>query len=183
MKNAIALDPFSPRIQSFLGRTYIWARRYDDALAQFQKTSQMFPSFAIDHQRLAHLYAYRGEYDKAIAEETRARLLAGEDPRAVLKLEDSLRKAFATRGPRGYWDKLLDLSHRTDNPPEAYTTGDGLAILYARLGDKERALQALERAYKERQLHMTEIGIEPAFDSLRSEPRFQELTNQIGVLR
>jgi hypothetical protein len=59
MKKAIELDPFSSRVQSFLGRTYIWARRYDDALTHLQKTTQMFPSFAIDHQRLAHLYTYR----------------------------------------------------------------------------------------------------------------------------
>jgi TolB-like protein/DNA-binding winged helix-turn-helix (wHTH) protein len=183
MKKAIELDPFSPRIQSFLGRTYIWARRYDDALVHFQRTSQMFPSFAIDHERLAHLFAYRGEFDKAITEETRTRILVGEDLRSVIKLEDSLRRAFVSRGPRGYWEKLLELSQRSDNPPEAYTTGDGLAILYARLGEKEKALQALEQAYDERQLHMTEIGIEPAFDALQSEPRFQELLHRIGVPR
>jgi eukaryotic-like serine/threonine-protein kinase len=178
IKMAIELDPFSPRIQSFLGRTYIWARRYDDALTHLQKTTQIFPSYAIDHQRLAHLYAYRGEYDKAIAEETRTRILAGEEPRSVLRLETSLRNAVATRGPRGY-----ELSHRPDNPPEAYSTNDGLAILYVRLGERTKALQALEQAYKERQLHMTEIGIEPAFDELQSEPRFQELLRQVGVVR
>jgi TolB-like protein/DNA-binding winged helix-turn-helix (wHTH) protein/Tfp pilus assembly protein PilF len=183
MKMAIALDPFSPRIQSFLGRTYIWARRYDDALAHLQNATEMFPSFAIDHQRLAHLHAYREEYDKAISEETRARILTGEDPHAVLKLEDSLRQAFATHGPRGYWEKLLELSRRPDNPPEAYTTTDGLAILYVRLGDKYKAMQALEQGYTERQLHMTEIGIEPAFDTLRPEPRFQDLVRRIGVQR
>jgi len=183
MKTAIVLDPFSPRIQSFLGRTYIWARRYDDALAHLRNTTVMFPSFAIDHQRLAHLYAYREEYDKAISEETQARILAGEDPHAVLKLEDSLRQALATRGPRGYWEKLLEFSHRDDNPPEAYTTSDGLAILYVRLGHKEKAMQALEQGYKERQLHMTEIGIEPAFDALRPEPQFQDLVRRIGVQR
>lgn len=183
MKTAIVLDPFSPRIQSFLSRTYIWARRYDDALAHLRNTTEMFPSFAIDHQRLAHLYAYREEYDKAISEETRARVLAGEDPHAVLKLEDSLRHAFATRGPRGYWEKLLELSRRPDNPPEAYTTTDGLAILYVRLGDKDKAMQALEQGYKERQLHMTEIGIEPTFDALRHEPRFQDLLHRVGVQR
>jgi len=166
---------------SFLGRTYIWARRYDDALAHLQKTTQMFPSFAIDHQRLAHLYAYRGEFDKAIDEETRTRILAGEDPQNVVKLEESQRRALATRGPRGYWEQLLKLSQRSDNPPEAYTTRDGLAILYARLGEKEKALQALEYAYKERQLHMTEIGIEPAFDTLRSEPRFHDLLHHVGL--
>jgi TolB-like protein/DNA-binding winged helix-turn-helix (wHTH) protein/Tfp pilus assembly protein PilF len=183
MKMAIALDPFSPRIQSFLGRTYIWARRYDNALAHLQNTTEMFPSFAIDHQRLAHLHAYREEYDKAISEETRARILAGEDPHAVVKLEDSLRQAVAIRGPRGYWEKLLELSRRPDNPPEAYTKTDGLAILYVRLGDKNKAMQALEQGYAERQLHMTEIGIEPAFDTLRPEPRFQDLVRRIGVQR
>ena len=181
MKTAIALDPLSLRIQSFLGRTYIWARRYDDALAQLQKTTQMFPNLAIEHERLAHLYTYRGEYSNAIAEESRARIIAGEDPQSVLRLEESLRSSFATRGPRGYWEKLLELSQRSDNPPEAYTTHDGLAIIYVRLGEKEKALQALEQAYNERQLHLTEIGIEPAFDPLRSDPRFQGLLHKIGV--
>jgi hypothetical protein len=100
-----------------------------------------------------------------------------------LKLEDSLREAYAKRGPRGYWETLMELSQRTDNPPEAYTTGDGLAILYVRLGEKEKALQALEHAYEERPLHMTEIGIEPAFDALRSERRFQDLLHQVRMLR
>jgi len=181
MKQAIALDPFSPRIQSFLARTYIWARRYDDALSQLQKTTAMFPSFAIEHERLAHLYTYRGEYAKAITEETRTRVLAGEDPHKVLELEASMRNALAAKGPQGYWEKLLELSSRPDNPPEAYTTTSGLAIIYVRLGDKERALQALEQGYKERQLHMTEVGIEPAFDPLRSESRFQNLLHQIGL--
>jgi TolB-like protein/DNA-binding winged helix-turn-helix (wHTH) protein len=183
MKRAIDLDPFSPRIQSFLARTYIWARRYDEALEHLQKVNQEFPRFAIDHERLAHLYTYRGEFDKAIAEETQTRILAGEDPRSALELEDSLRKAFAARGSRGYWEKLLELSRRSNNPPEAYTTHDGLAVLYARLGEKEKALDALELAYQNRQLHMTEIGTEPAFDTLRPEPRFQSLLNQVGVPR
>jgi Predicted integral membrane protein len=181
MKKAIALDPLSPRIQSFLGRTYIFARRYDDALAHLQQVMRMFPSFAIDHQRLAHLYAYRGEFDKAIAEETQARILAGEDPRSVVELENSLHKAFAARGPRGYWETLLKLSGQRNNPPEAYTTTDGLAILYVRVGEKEKALETLEKAYKERQLHMTEIAIEPTFDTLRSDPRFLALLHQVGL--
>ena len=85
MAKAISVDPFSPPIQSFLGRTYLWARRYDEALAQFNKCAEMFPGFAIDHERLAHLYTYPGKFDNAISEETKARLLAGEDPKSVLK--------------------------------------------------------------------------------------------------
>jgi tetratricopeptide (TPR) repeat protein len=160
---------------------FVWTLKHLDKMAHLQKTTQLFPSFANDHQRLAHLYTYREEFEKAIVEETQPRILAGEDPRSVVQLEESLRKAFAARGPRGYREKLLELSQRSDSPPEAYTTNDDLAILYARLGEKQKALQALEQAYKERRLHMTEIGVEPAFDTLRSEPRFQDLVDRIGV--
>jgi tetratricopeptide (TPR) repeat protein len=54
MKKAIAIDPFSAPVQSFLGRTYLWARRYEEALNQFEKCAEMFPGFAINHERLAH---------------------------------------------------------------------------------------------------------------------------------
>ena len=48
---------------------------------------------------------------------------------------------------------------------------------------QDKAMQALEQGYTERQLHMTEIGIEPAFDTLRPDPRFQDLVRRIGVQR
>ena len=181
MKKAIELDPYSAPVQSFLGRTYLWARHYDDGLAQFLKAIQMFPGFALNQERLSHLYTYQVEFDKAIDEETKARILRGESPRSVLKREDELRGALGRRGPRGYWEKLLEAAHDPDNPPEAYAGSHGLAIIYARLGDKENALRSLEQAYEERQLAMTEIRVEPAFDELRSEPRFRELLHRVKL--
>ena len=181
IKQAIGFDPFSSPIQSFLGRTLLWARRYDEALEQLQKSSQLFPNVAIDHERLAHLYTYLGKFEDAIAEETKARLLFGEDPKLAIRKEDELRQAFAAQGSRGYWLKLLKLSHETNNPPEAYSTTYGFAIIYSRLGDKEQAFASLEQAYGERQLAMTELAIEPAFDPLRSDPRFQSLLFRVGL--
>jgi len=181
MKKAIELDPFSPPVQSFLGRTYLWARRYDDALVQSQKCNQMFPGFAINHERLAHLYTYIGKFQEAILEDSRARLLAGEDSESVSKKESSLQQAWKSRGPHGYWQQLLEFAHMPDNPPEAYKSAYGLAVLYTRLGEKEKAIQSLERAYQERELAMTEIGVEPALDSLRSDSRFQTLLRRVGL--
>ena len=181
IKQAIGFDPFSSPIQSFLGRTLLWARRYDEALAQLQKSSQLFPNVAIDHERLAHLYTYLGKFEDAIAEETKARLLSGEDPKLAIRKEDELRQAFAAQGSRGYWLKLLKLSHETNNPPEAYSTTYGFAIIYSRLGDKEQAFASLEQAYAERQGAMTELGVEPAFDPLHSDPRFQSLLFRVGL--
>jgi TolB-like protein len=182
MRSAIKLDPFSPPVQSFLIRSYLWARRYDDALAQFQKCNQMFPGFALNHERVAHLYTYMGKFEAAIPEETKARLLAGEDPKSAVKKEDELRQAWQAEGATGYWKKLLEFANLPENPPEAYATPYGMAILYARLGDKDQALAWLEKAYDQRELAMTEIGIEPALDSLRSDPRFQNLLRRVGLL-
>jgi len=183
MKRAIELDPLSLPIRSFSGRTYFWAHRYNEAFAQFQKANEMDPNFAINHERLAHLYACVGKFKEAIDEETKARGLAGEDLKSAVAKGDALRQALAARGSRGYWEKLLEFSRAKENPPEAYVSAYDIAILYTRLGERENALSFLEKADAERELAMTEIGIEPAFDSLRSAPRFADLVRQVGVLR
>jgi tetratricopeptide (TPR) repeat protein len=163
-KKAIALDPFSPVTQSFLGRTYLWAKRYEDARAQFAKCGGMFPGFAINQERLAHLYTYTGRFEEAIGAETKARLLSAEDAKSVLQKEYALRKALKEGGSQGYWKEVLELSQSAENPPEAYRGTYGTAILFVRLGEKQKALDALEKAFGEHELAMTEIGIEPAFE-------------------
>jgi TolB-like protein/DNA-binding winged helix-turn-helix (wHTH) protein/Tfp pilus assembly protein PilF len=181
MQKAIALDPFSAPVQSFLGRTYIWDRQFDRALAQFRKCADMFPGFAIDHERMAQLYAFLGRFPDAIAEDTKARLLSGEDAKSALKKEAALERALTADGSLGYWKKLLELTQMTDNPPETYQSPFGAAILYAHLGQKTKALDSLENAYRQRSLAMTEVAIEPAFDSIRGEPRFQDLLRQMRL--
>jgi len=178
---AASLDPLSIPIQAFVGRTYTWARRYSDALAAFRKAEQLNPNVAIVEERLAHLYTYTGEYDKAIVVETKARVLAGEAPTAALTKEGELRAALTKDGPSGYWRVVLGFSKSADNPPEAYSTAYGRAIVLARLGQRAEALAALEQAYTERQLALTEIGVEPAFDGLRADPHFSDLLHRVGL--
>jgi eukaryotic-like serine/threonine-protein kinase len=183
MKKAIQVDPFSAPMQSFLGRTYLWARSFDLALQQFKKCDELFPGFAINHERLSHLYTYTGDFEKAIAEETRARLLNGEEPETALKNNEALRQAFKEGGAQGYWKKEYELSQKEDGPPEVYRGSYGAAILYARIGDKQKALDALENALEERVVAMTEIGVEPALDPLRGEVRFQRLLERVGLAK
>ena len=182
MKIAMALDPLSLPIQSFMGRTYLWARRYDDALAQFERVNRFNPNFAINHERYAHGLTYTQKFDGAIQEETKARILAGEDPKTALEKADLLRLALVSNGPHGYWQKVLELSDASQDPPEAYLGSYGHALVYTRLGNREKALDCLEQALKERQLAMTEIGVEPAFDSLRSDSRFASILRQVGIM-
>ena len=181
MKKAMELDPLSTPIQSFAGRTFTWARQYDDALAQFQKVNQLDPNFAVNHERLAQLYALLARFDDAIAEETKARMLAGEKPQSVLEKMNLLRGALATRGAQGYWEGELRLALGEPNPPEAYVRPYGLAMIYGRLGDKDKAFANLEIAYGDRDTQMTELAIEPQFDPLRSDPRFVSLLQRMGI--
>jgi TolB-like protein/DNA-binding winged helix-turn-helix (wHTH) protein/Tfp pilus assembly protein PilF len=182
MRKATELDPLSTRFQSFAGVTFKWARRYDDSLAQFQKVSQTAPRFPLNHERSAQLYAILGRYEEAIAEETTARVLVGEKQQDVLAKMNTVRRALAAKGERGYWEEQLRLAQDPQNPPEAYVRPYGLAIIYSHLGEKARAFENLENALAERDTQMTELAIEPQFDALRSDPRFVELERRIGLL-
>jgi TolB-like protein/DNA-binding winged helix-turn-helix (wHTH) protein len=181
MKIAMRLDPLSAPVDSFLGRTYLWARRYKDALAHLQKSAQRFPNFALNHVRLAHLYTYINKFDDAIAEETKAWMLSGIDAAEALNRADALRLVLAAKGPHGYWEKVLESSRTDVNAPEAYGNSYGTGILYTRLGEMDRAIESLELAFTQRHPAMTEIAIEPAFDPLRSDARFVTLLRRVGV--
>ena len=181
MKRAIELDPLSTRIQCFAGRTYIWARRYDDALSQFQRVNQLDPNFALNHERLAHLYAILGKFDQAIAEEGKARTLVGEKSESVRQKTNLLREALVMHGDQGYWQTQLRLSQSAPNPPEAYSSPFGVAIIYSHLRDKDKAVANLEAAYRERDEELTNLTIEPQFDILRSDPRFSDLVRRVGI--
>jgi hypothetical protein len=95
--------------------------------------------------------------------------------------QDLLRHALAAHGAQGYWESQLQLSQRAQNPPEAYSSPFGLAIIYSHLGDKDKAFANLELAYGERDEEITNLAIEPQFDSLRSDPRFSDLIRRVGI--
>jgi adenylate cyclase len=181
MKKAAELEPLSAPVQSFLGMSYMWARRYDEAISQFQKSVKMNSNFELNHERLAHCYIYLGRFEDAIGEESKARLLSGEDPKLVQTKEDALRNAFAAGGSHGYWQKILEFSQMKPNPPEAYATTYGLAHIYSQLGEPAKAIESLEKAYTEKEIFLTEMGIEPAFDPLHANPDFQKLLHQVGL--
>ena len=183
LSRSMELDPLSSAIQSFAGKTFTWARQYDAALAQFQRVNRFDPNFALNHERLAQLYALLGRYDEAAEEETNARVLSGEKPQEVVAKMTALRQAAASRGANGYWQTELLLSNEAEQPPEGYSRPFGLAMIYAHLGKNEEALSNLESAYNSRDTQMTELAVEPNFDAVRADPRFTDLERRVGLLR
>ncbi len=173
-KRALELDPLSLFINRSAGTVLYCARQYDQAINQLQKTSELDPNFRHVYDWLVQVYGAKGLYDKAMEADPKQREVAGGYLKETIP---ALKKAYASAGWKGYWQKALEkeVAQQTlDNNPYV------IALMYTRLGDKKLALQWLESAYAEHICEMTTIKVNAEFDSLRSEPRFQELQRRIG---
>ena len=179
MKKALELDPFSRTDNTILGCTYFYARRYDEASAQFENAIQLNPDFFVTYYHFAWLHSQTAQYPDAIAELTKGRLLAGDSHvKTAISNEIALKKALAAHGAAGFWQQIQMQSQRGAKPE----IGEfGPAQVYAHLGDNGNALKALERSYQERESLGTLVNVDPAFDSLRSDPRFINLTWRMGL--
>ncbi len=101
-----------------------------------------------------------------------------DTPESAERKSAELRQVLKSEGAKGYWRKTLEYEL------EYYEKGVGspafVAASYARLGEKEKAFEWLEKAYAERDSYLTYLKINGDFDPLRSDPRFQDLLRRIG---
>ncbi len=99
-----------------------------------------------------------------------------EFTRGKAKVEDALRKS----GAKGYWQKILELNKEGIQKGNSVYPPD-MAMLYARLGERDEAFRWLEKAYEERSVPLTRLKVSPEWDNLRSDPRFQDLMRRVGL--
>ena len=125
-------------------------------------------------------YEAKGDYIAAIAEFEKNALVAGEDRDRAKAKYDALRDAFATGGERGYWQKRLETGWSEPRGNTYPNSPYYLAEMHARLGNKERALDSLEKAYEVGDtIHW--LKFDPYWDNLREEARFKALLRQVGL--
>jgi TolB-like protein/tetratricopeptide (TPR) repeat protein/predicted Ser/Thr protein kinase len=172
IEKAVGLDPFSVRNLSFYARDLIYARRYDDAIAAAQAAMRLQPGAPVARMALMDALFLKGMFDEAFRLEKERRVGDRE-------LAEALEQGYAESGYAGAQRRLADvLSARFGR--QGNVSAYYVANLYLRAGDKERTLQWLERAYGERDGNMPYIG-SPVFDSLRPDPRYQDLLRRIGL--
>ena len=178
IKKALELDPLSPIFNSYLGLDYFYARQYDKALIQYKKTIDLYPDFHITHYWLAWLYSQRGQFPDAITEITKARLLeGGERAKLAAAGKISLTDAYEANGPKGFWQQIQKANEKTGRNFGEFD----IPQVYARLGEKDLALEWLGRNYESRTNFTTYMNVDPAYDSIRSDPRFESLAKRIGL--
>jgi eukaryotic-like serine/threonine-protein kinase len=171
-KHAVELDPLSLVINTDLGQDLFYARRYDDAIAHLHKTIEMDPRFYFAHWVLGTTLQLKGQLNDAIAEYSKAVEL-NDDP-SVLAL---LGQAYARAGQQDEAQKIL--LRLNDEAKSRYVQAYSFVLMYLALGDKDRAIDEMERAYRERDANVAQIRTDPMLDDLRGNQRFEALVNKI----
>lgn len=169
------LDPLSLIINRTVGNVLFWAREYDQALEQFKKTLEIDPNFPPVHEDLAVVYSMKGRYEEALQEMNKAIALNGRLPHYVAIIAC----IHANSGHKLEAQKMLNellAREKTD-----YVSSSDIALVYIALGDKEKALERLEQAVVHGQNTYMNLKVGPAWDSLRSDPRFAELLRRAGL--
>ncbi|HYE66088.1 MAG TPA: protein kinase, partial [Pyrinomonadaceae bacterium] len=175
MKWAQELDPLSLIINTNMGTILYFARRYDEAITQLQKTLELDASFIVAHQWLGRAYEQKGMYVEAIAEHRTVLNILGNEPESLASLGHASAVSGRSGEARKVVDKLRKLSKRR------YVSPYWIAIIYTGLGEREQAFEWLEKAYEERFDWLIFLKVEPMFDSLRSEARFADLMRRVGL--
>jgi serine/threonine protein kinase/TolB-like protein/Flp pilus assembly protein TadD len=178
-QRALEIDPLSRAISSDLGLSYYYARQYDRAIGQLQKTIEMDPNFFRTYFYRARIYEHLGQYEKAVADYRQGLLLVGENPARVAQIAAEISQSLTVSGERGYWQKRLEIKQR--NPELRVEWECDLASIRARLGDRDQAFASLENAFQERLFDVLFLKVAPEFDALRGDARFQDLTRRVGL--
>jgi serine/threonine-protein kinase len=175
VKKARELDPLSPRINANVGFILYFARQNDAAIEELQKTLQMDTSSGAPYLYLGMAYLQEGKPQEAIvALEKNSRI---SDSPAADALD--LAYGYAVAGRRE--DSLGMLHQVMAQPHKSYMPALWVARVYTALGEKEDALKWLRRAYDERSPQLPFLNVDPRWDPLRSDPRFQDLLRRMKL--
>jgi TolB-like protein/DNA-binding winged helix-turn-helix (wHTH) protein/Tfp pilus assembly protein PilF len=181
-KRAVEIDPLSLPINNFMGMTYMLAGDNGNAYRQFQHTIAMDPSFPLAHDYFSWLLTTMGRYEDAIKEHEKSEVLSGSTPEEAATEATVMERAFKSGGEKGFWQKHLELELEARNQPGAEASPFVLAAAYAMAGQTDKAFEWLEKGYEEHEgQDLTLLKFDPAFKSLRSDPRFPATLRKIGL--
>jgi len=168
-RRALEINPLSAGSYLMLGMAYYSDRRYDEALPQFQKVQEITPQMS-PHGELGSVYREKGMYKEALGQ--LLQLPAG--PLKLGELGDTYARMGNKAAAQAAIQKLVDSSAK--NPVGTFE----VAVVYAGLGEKDRAFEWLQRAYKVHDSEMCYLKSDPRLDPLRSDPRFQALLRRMN---
>jgi len=159
-----------------VGEVLHLTRHNDEAIVAFQKTLELDSNFGFGYWALGRAYIEKGMYEKAIDVLRKSIPLSGDSPDEPAELA----RAYALSGRRREALAILD-DLRLRSKTKKYISASLFAAIYGALGDKDQAFALLNQAYEDRDFFLVALKVEPAFDPLRSDPRFSALLKRVGL--
>ena len=175
MMLAQALDPISSIIARDLARIHYYKQDYESALEQCDHTIELNPHFSPAYWILGLVQEQRGEFDESAAAFQRAIQLAPQSP----LMQAALGRTFALSGKQGEARHILRELH--DLAEKRYVSPFELASIHFALGQADDGFQWLTKAFQDRCFELTSLRVDPRWESLRGNPRFVKLFDQLGL--
>jgi TolB-like protein/formylglycine-generating enzyme required for sulfatase activity/Tfp pilus assembly protein PilF/dienelactone hydrolase len=172
---ARSLDPLAPLIVTLSADFRLEARRFDEVEPFIRQAYELDPNFWVAHVSEARLRMHQSRYGEALVAAERARRHSGEHSEPIALM------GFC-HGALGHRDEAAEILGEFGRRREGgYVPATHLAIVHLGLGDTAQALRWLETAAEERDVWLTEAGVEPRWDALRLRPGFHGLLRRIGL--
>ena len=176
LKRAQELDPLSTVLKANEGTVLFFEGKYDEAIAQLRKVVERDPKHPVGHWGLGLALEQKGMYSDAAREIQEAiDVGGGPDPNFM----SSLGHVYAAQGKREDARRLID--RLRDESKKGYVSPYHAAVIYAGLGEKDKAFGLLDQAAQERSTMLVYLRKDPRLAILRSDPRFDALLNRIGL--
>ena len=167
------LDPLSSVINASVGMIRYLAHDYDGALVALRRGLEIDPAHYVSHLRVGLVCLQKNLPNEAVA----AMRLAVTHSRGSTEALAGLAQAHAVSGDMRDMERIvLELAEGG----RRYVSPYNVARVYGAIDDKQRALEWLERAYREHNPDLIELTREPSFAGLHSDSKFRELVDRIG---
>jgi serine/threonine-protein kinase len=168
---AAELDPVTPIANVGPGFILFLQRQYDRAIEELRRTLELDPSFSWSHFFLGLSHLAKGDHGEAIAA-----LHRGSLPQ---QREGVLGYVYAVSGEPEKARKLIEELQAGSRPPHLAPYLQG--VIYLGLGDNDKAFECLDKACKQRSPQLYWLKVFPLFDSVRADPRFQDILCRMNL--
>lgn len=176
-RRAVEIEPLNLNANQNFAFEYFFSKQYDQAIEYEKKTLEMDPTFASSHYDLSFIYLFKGKYDLWLEEWEKAARLNNDAEN--LKVVDAAKREYSRSGYRGALKRVVALEE--DQAKRIYIDPAWIAGRHSLLGEKDLAFAWLDKALAEKSGFVLLIKSYPAFDSLRSDPRYADLLKRMGL--